>query len=59
MLYRSFKACDVFRRESPRLTCSVRHKDMTCALCLRNFREDAFFGRVVKSMLKKSTVNSR
>ena len=36
MLYRSFKACDVLRRESPRLTCSVRHKDMTWALCLLN-----------------------
>ena len=32
---------------------------MTCALCLLNLREEAFFGRVFKSMLKKSTVNSR
>ena len=53
MLYRSFKACDVLRRESPRLTCSVRHKDMTWALCLLNLREEAFLGRVFKSMLKK------
>ena len=52
-------ACEVFRKESPRLTWRVRHRDMTCALCLLNLREEAFFGRVFKSMLKKSTVNSR
>lgn len=59
MLYRSLRAWEVLRSERPRLTWSVRHKDMTCALCLVNLREEAFFGRVDKSMLKKSNVNSR
>ena len=59
MLYKSLRACEVLRRERPRLTWRVRHRDMTCALCLLNFREEAFFGRVFKSMLKKSIVNSR
>ncbi len=59
MLYRSLSACEVLRRESPRLTWSVRHSAMTCALCLLNFREEAFLGRVSRSMLKKSIVNSR
>ncbi|MFR5150331.1 MAG: hypothetical protein ACLTER_12910 [Ruminococcus sp.] len=26
---------------------------MTCALCLENFREEAFFGRESKSMLEE------
>ena len=39
--------------------CSVRHRDMTWALCLLDFREEAFLGRELKSMLKKSNVNSR
>ena len=51
MLYRSFRACEVFRRDRPRLTCRVRHRDMTWALCLLNFSEAAFFGREFKSML--------
>ena len=37
----------------------VRHRDMMCALCLENFREEVVFGRESKSMRKKSTVNSR
>lgn len=39
--------------------CRVRQRDMTCALCLENFKEEAFFGSEFKSMAKKSTVNSR
>lgn len=42
MLYKSFNACDVLRRERPRLTWKVRHRDITWALCLLNFREEAF-----------------
>ncbi|GAA6441602.1 hypothetical protein K150096H7_53550 [[Clostridium] symbiosum] len=41
------------------MTCMVRHRDMMCALCLENFREEAFLGRESKLMRKKSTVNSR
>lgn len=37
----------------------VRQRDMMCALCLLNFREEAFFGRLFKSMRKKSTENWR
>ena len=37
-LQRSFRACDVFLKENPRLMWRVR--DMTCALCLENFTED-------------------
>lgn len=59
MLYRSLRAWEVLRRDSPRLTWKVRHRAMTCALCLLKFREDAFLGKVFKSMLKKSIVNSR
>ncbi len=59
MLYKSFRAWEVLRRDSPRLTCRVRHRDMTCVLCLLNLREEAFFGREFKSMLKKSIVDSR
>ena len=55
----SFKACAVFLSDSPRLTLYVRHRDMTCALCFVNLRDEAFFGRVVISNLKKSITNSR
>lgn len=54
-----FQACEVFLKDNPRLMWRVRHRDMTCALCLENLREDAFLGREFKSMAKKSTVNSR
>ena len=50
-------ACCVFLRDKPRLTRKVRQSDMICALYLLNFSEDAFFGRVFKSMSKKSIVN--
>ena len=53
MLYRSLRACDVFLRDRPRFTWRVRHRDMTWALCLLNFREEAFLGREFKSMLKE------
>ena len=46
------KSWEVLRRDSPRLTWRVRHRDMTCALCLLNFREEAFLGREFKSILK-------
>ena len=38
---------------------AVRHRDMMWVLCLLNLREEAFLGRVFKSILKKSIVNSR
>lgn len=31
--------------DNPRLMWRVRHRDTTCALCLENFREEAFLGR--------------
>lgn len=34
-------------------------EEITWALCFENFSEEAFFGREVRSMAKKSTVNSR
>ena len=49
----------VFLSERPRFTCKVRHRDMTWKSNLRNFRDEAFFGRKFKSILKKSIVNSR
>ena len=48
-----------FLKDKPRLMCRVRHRDITWALCFENFSEEAFFGREVRSMAKKSTVNSR
>ena len=54
-----FMAREVFLKDNPRLMWRVRHRDITCALCLENFSDDAFFEKEFKSMAKKSTVNSR
>ena len=54
-----FQGLRGFAEGKAQIACSVRHKDMTWALCLLNLREEAFLGRVFRSMLKKSIINSR